>query len=273
MPAIMKRLFLALLLVAAAANAQMNRHPGLTPGNPPGDPFRLPTPATVTGTVSSVAGNIISLANGTVTLDASAAHIVDFNGKPVAVSSLTAGTLVVATVKPDNVAANAPIPAVLIGVSQPAAVTLTAPVTAVDVAHNTLTLLGRTIQVTANTSFAMPFPGGINGLAGIQPNELVTVQANPNGTQGLVAVSVLVMSMHIDRPEMIHGTVKSITGDAWVIHGSDKDVTVTVNAQTQIVGNPKVGDSVVVVALTDSSGKLVAVSIMKSMLPIFQLPH
>ncbi len=273
MSATMKRLSLALLLVAAVANAQVNRHRGLVPGNPPGDPFRLPAPAIVSGTVSAVSGNIISLANGTVTLDASAAHIVDLNGKPVAVNSLTAGTLVVATVKPDNVAANAPIPAVLIGVSQPAAVTLTGPVTAVDVPHNTLTLLGRTIQVTANTSFAMPFPGGINGLAGIQPNEIVTVQANPNGTQGLVAVSVLVMSVHVDRPELFHGTVKSITGDTWVIGGFDKDVTVTVNAQTQIAGNPKAGDSVLVLALTDSSGKLVAVSITKSMLPIFQFPH
>jgi hypothetical protein len=267
-----KRLSILLLFVAAAATAQMTRHRGAMP-TPGTDPLRMFSPAMVTGTVSSVSGNIISVANGTVTLDATGATIVDIGGKPVPLTSLTAGTLLVATVKSDNVAPNAPIPATRVAVSKPADVTLTGPVTAVDVAHNSLTLLGRTIQVTPQTSFGAPMPGiVVNGLTGIEPNELVVVQANPSG-QSLVAVSVLVMSMTIDHPELIRGTVKSIAADNWVISGHDNDATVAVNAQTQIVGNPKVGDTVDVLARTDSSGKLVAIAIMKSMMPIFQLPH
>jgi Domain of unknown function (DUF5666) len=269
-----KRLALVLLLAATVANAQVTRNRSVQPGTPPADPFRALAPATVSGTVSAVSGNIINVANGTVTIDASGARIVDTTGATVSLSSLTTGSLIVATVKSDNVAPNAPLQATLIAVSKPAALTLTGPVTSVDAAHNSFVLLGRTIQVTPQTSFASPFLGTtVKGLADVQPNELVAVQANPGGAQTIVAVSVLVMSMHIDRPEFFHAKVKSIAADAWVITENGKDVTVTVNAQTQIAGNPKAGDTVDVLALSDSSGKLVALSIVKSLLPIFQPPH
>jgi exosome complex RNA-binding protein Csl4 len=271
---IAKRLALALLLIAAAANAQPTRR-GSTPqpGQPPGDVYTLINPATVVGSVSAVSGNIISVANGTVTIDASTARVVDANGAAVALSSISTGSLIVATLKSDNVAANAPLPATFIAVSKPAALTLTGAVQAVDAAHNNFTLLGRTIQVTAQTSFGGPFIGtNVKSLADIQTNELVAVQANPGGTQTIVAVAVLLLSPHIDHPQVLHGTVKSIAADAWVIAINGKDTTVSVNAQTQIAGSPKVGDSVVVTALTDSSGKLVALSIIKSLLPIFQPP-
>jgi hypothetical protein len=270
----MKKLALVLLLTAAVANAQTQRHRDTPqPGTPAGDPIRALSPAIVSGTVGAISGNVISIANGTVTIDASAAKIVDNAGATVALGSITTGSLILATVKPDNVAANAPLPATLIAVSKPAALTLTGPVTAVDAAHNNFTLLGRTIQVTAQTSFGSPFLGTtVHGLSDIQPNELVDVQANPAGTQSIVAVSVLVMTMHVDAPRFFHGTVKSIAADAWVITTDGKDTTVTVNAQTQIVGSPKVGDTVYVMALTDSSGKLVALTISKLQLPIFQPP-
>lgn len=263
-----KAAVLALLLAASIASAATRQRVLRPP--------QLPSAATVTGTVSSVSGNIINVANGTVSLDASAATIVDLAGKLVSLSSLTTGTLIVATVKSDGIAPGAPIPATLIAVAKPADVTLTGPVTAVDVLHNTLTLLGRTIQVTPQTSFGGPFFGGsVHGVADIQPNELASVQANLSGAQSLVAVSVLVLSLHVDQTELIHGAVRSIAADAWVVNNAfeGKDVTVTVNAQTQIVGSPKVGDTVDVLARTDSSGKLVALSIIKSLLPIFQLPH
>jgi hypothetical protein len=276
-----KRFALALLLLAAAASAQPTRRgstpqPGQPPGQPglsPGGGYTLFTPSTVAGTVSAVSGNIISVANGTVTIDAGAARVVDANGAAVALSSITTGSLIVATLKSDNVAANAPLPATFIAVSKPAALTLTGAVQAVDAAHNNFTLLGRTIQVTSQTSFGSPFLGTtVHGLADVQPNELVAVQANPAGAQSIVAVSVLVMSMHIDAPRFFHGTVKSIAADAWVITTDGKDTTVTVNAQTLIVGSPKVGDTVDVLAITDSSGKLVALTISKLQLPIFQPP-
>src|SRR5436305_12401551 len=101
-----KRLALVLLLAAAVANAQMTRNRAAQPGTPPADPFRLLAPATVAGTVSAVAGNIIHVANGTVTIDASGARIVDTTGATVSLSSVTTGSLIVATVKSDNVAPN-----------------------------------------------------------------------------------------------------------------------------------------------------------------------
>jgi exosome complex RNA-binding protein Csl4 len=271
----MKKLALVLFLVfAAAANAQTTRR-GSTPqlGQPPGGVYTLISPATVAGTVSAVSGNIISVANGTVTIDASTAKVVDANGAAVTPSSIATGSLIVATLKSDNVAANAALPATFIAVSKPAALTLTGAVQAVDAAHNNFTLLGRTIQVTAQTSFGGPFLGtNVKSLADIQPNELVAVQANPGGAQTLVAAAVMLLSPHIDHPQVLHGTVKSIAADAWVIRVDGKDTTVAVNAQTQITGSPKVGDSVVVTAVTDSSDKLVALSIMRSLLPIFQPP-
>jgi hypothetical protein len=236
--------------------------------NRPVGPPQPQNVAMVSGTVSSVSGNIINVANGLVSIDATGAKIVGPNGADGTIAAVTPGSLVVATLKGDAVAANAPLPAVTIAVSKAAAVTLTGPVTAVDVAHSTLTLLGRTIQVTAQTSFGGPmFGAGVNGLADIQPNQLATVQANPGATQSLVAASVLVMSMTLDHPGFIHGTVKSIAADAWVITDHSGDVTVTVNAQTKIVGDPKVGDTVDVLTRTDSSSKLVAISIIKSLMP------
>src|SRR5437588_12693961 len=133
-----KRLSLVLLLAAVAvANAQTTRQRGTAPqpGTGISDPFHVLSAATVSGTVSAVAGNIISVANGTVTIDASGAKIVDTSGAAVALGSIATGSLIVATVKSDNVAPNAPLPATLIAVSKPAALTLTGPVTAVDAAH------------------------------------------------------------------------------------------------------------------------------------------
>jgi hypothetical protein len=259
---------LALLVAASIASAATRQRAARPP--------QFSSTATVSGTVSSVSGNIINVANGTVSIDATGARIVDTVGATASLSSVTTGSLIVATVKSDGIAPNAPIPATLIAVTKPAALTLTGPVTSVDVLHNTLTLLGKTIQVTPQTSFGGPFSGAqIHGVADIQPNELVAVQANPSGAQSLVAVSVLVISLHVDQTDFIHGAVRSIAADAWVVNDSfnGKDVTVTVNAQTLIVGSPKVGDAVDVLAHTDSSGKLVAISIIKSLLPIFQPPH
>lgn len=266
-----KRLALVLLLAAAAANAQWTRQKGSKPGEYTLQQF---APAIVSGTVSSVAGNIINVANGTVSLDAGGAKIVDTAGATTSLAAVTTGSLIVATVKSGDIAMYAPIPVTLVAVSRPSSLTLTGTVTAVDAAHNAFTLLGRTVEATFLTSFASPFLGAspVRGVADLKPNDLVSVQANPSG-QSIVAVSVLLMSMHVDRPEFFHGTVQSIAADAWVISDLSKDILVSVNAQTQIVGNPQVGSTVDVLALRDSSGKLVAISIIKSLLPIFQLPH
>jgi len=149
-----------------------------------------------------------------------------------------------------------------IAVMRSAQVTLNGPVQSVDAIGGTLTLLGRTIHVTADTSFGGS--RGARGLSDILPNQIVQVQANAVGGS-LVATSVLVFFQSPPPSIYIHGTAKSIGTDSWVItDGRGKDVTVVVNAQTKIIGDPKVGDSVDVLISVDSAGANVALSIMKS---------
>jgi uncharacterized protein DUF5666 len=243
-----------LILMINSAAAQRGRAV-----NPP--PFPIPG-TTVAGFVNSVSGSLISLAGGLVTVDSSQATITDDHGTSLNAASIKAGSFIVALLKTADVAANAPLPALTIGVTTLAQVTLSGPVQSVDRIGNTFMLLGRTIRVVANTSF-----GGsrtVRGIADLSANDLVQVQANAvNGV--LVASSVLVFAPIPQPPTLIHGTVKSIGTDAWIITDSrGREITVHVNAQTKIVGSPKVGDMVDVLANLDSANNYIAISIIPS---------
>jgi hypothetical protein len=238
-----------LLLAASLANAQTQAMP-------------LDKP-TVTGVVSSVSGHIVKVANDTVAIDASAAEIVDTADAKVSFAAITPGSLIVATVKSDDVAANAPILATrIIAMSKSVEVSLTGALTAIDVAHNTFTILGKTVQVTPQTTYYGPgYDGVTRGVADIERNHLAIVQARPGNTQSLVAKSVFLVSASVELQNLIHGTVKSIAANAWRIN----DVNVIVMPDiTKIVGNPKVGDSVDVRGRYDLSNKPVALTITKS---------
>ena len=67
-------------------------------------------------------------------------------------------------------------------------------------------------------------------------------------------------------PEISHieGRVKSIGATSWVIteNRSLRDITVLIDAQTKIVGSPKAGDLVEVLARTTDSRSLLAISII-----------
>src|SRR4029077_7497272 len=144
---------------------------------------------TVSGLVTGVSGSIISLANGLVTLDASTANILGNDGVVASVASITPGSLIFAVLKSADSAPNAPLPVATLAVTRIAQVTLSGPVQSVDPIAGTLTLLGRTIHVTADTSI-----GGNRGagtLGDILPNEVVQVQANAVAGS-LVATSILV---------------------------------------------------------------------------------
>ncbi len=241
-----------LLLIATAALAQ-ERSRVTTPPRPSAG-------RTVSGTVSSVAGSLILLANGLVTIDTTGAAI---SGDASSVSAIVPGSLVFAVIKDGDVAANAPLPASFVGVSRVSPVTLSGPVTSVDLANSTLTLLGRTIHVTAQTTFeGFPIGPAAHGLSDIVAGEVVQVDAT--GSAGaLVATNVRVLVFPV-RLTIVHGVVKTIASDFWVITSDGKDVTVAVNAKTVIVGGPKVGDTVDVAANADSAGHYTAVSIIKS---------
>src|SRR5712691_8339166 len=198
----MLRKFLgALILVVAATAWAQNR--GRVVG-----PIPVPIPgSTISGFVTAVNGNTIELASGLVTIDASRATITDEHG--VAVTTITPGSLIFAILR-----SGTPLQASSIVVTKIPQVTLSGTAQAVNVAAGTLQLLGVTIHANADTSF-----GGshnVRGLADIVPNDVVQVQANAVGSS-LVASSILVFAPMPQLPTLIHGTVKSIGTDSWVI--------------------------------------------------------
>lgn len=219
---------------------------------------KRPSGATVSGIVSSVSGNLIQLAGGLVTVDATGASVVVDRGKSGSVAEIQSGMLLFATLKSSDVAANAPLPAEVITATRFSATTFFGPVQSVDVGSGSFKILGRTIFVTNDTSF-----GGVRSLTELLPNSIVQVQADVSGNR-LVASSVLVIVPDLPVVAGAHGTVKSITADSWVIaRERESDLTLVVNAQTKIVGEPKVGDTVEVLYRIDNANANVAISIVK----------
>lgn len=228
-----------------------------------------PTPkvdaATVHGVVTSVQGNLIAIADGLVTIDASSARIMIGRGEKDSVAEIETGMLIFATVKaPEQ--ANAPLVATTIAATRIADATLFGTVEAVDNANHTITLLGRTIQLDAHTSVSVE----------VLPNQIVQVQTESvNGR--LVATSVLVVVPVVPSVHTARGTVKSIAPDAWVIEQDGKSLTLVIDAQTKIAGSPKVGDRVEVLYRIDSAHANVAIAITRFEVPdvpsIPQLTH
>lgn len=218
---------------------------------------RINTGATAGGIVSSVNGNLIHLAGGTITIDATGAKIN---------TTIEPGMILFATLKSSDVAPGAPLQAATVTVTRIPDGTLFGPVQSVDVASNTFTLLGRTIHVTSETSF-----GGLHksrdsvkpGLADILPNHIVQVTADESNGR-LIASSVLLLAPMPPEVHATNGKVKTIGASSWVIERErGGDITVLVDAQTKIVGSPKAGDEVEVLYRVDSANAFVAISIIK----------
>jgi hypothetical protein len=248
-----KSILLLSLILCATVSAQERRRPSLPPS--------LVSGATVSGVVTAVSGNLIQLANGLVAIDASGATIRGADDSATTMAAIHAGDLIFAALKPGDVAANAPLQAAFIGVTSLSAVTLTGAVTSVNAANNTLTLLGRTVQVNTSTVFSGIHPNEALKLSDIVPNEIVSVDANVAGGV-LVATAIHVLAPVPMPAAYMRGTVKSISNTSWVITVNSKDITIVVNAQTKIAGNPKVGDTVDVVTSTDSANNYVALTII-----------
>lgn len=213
--------------------------------------------ATAGGIVTAVNGNLIQLADGAITIDATNAKIN---------STIEPGMILFATLERSDVAPNAPLPAATITVTRLPDGTLFGPVQSVDTARSTFTLLGRTIHVNADTSF-----GGLQksrdtakpGLSDILPNHIVQVTVDERNGQ-LLAKTVLLIAPAPPEIHTTRGTVKNIGTASWVIERErGDDITVLIDAQTKIVGSPKAGDVVEVLYRVDSSNAFVAISIIK----------
>jgi len=244
------RRFLPLLLIATAALAQSR-----------GRAVMPPTPAganTVSGTVSSISGSTIFIANGLISIDTTSAKFVG--------DDVTLGAFVTAALKSGDVAPNAPLAATVIMVAHIPQATLSGTVTSVDIVANKFTLLGRTINVTPETSFSGLLTLRRMTLADVFPSMLVAVEANVAGG-ALTARSVEVLTPLRIAPTRFTGFVKSIGPTQWPVGlgpaGSlAPDFLVAVDANTKIIGDPKVGDRVNVVGELTSTG-FTALSITK----------
>ena len=218
---------------------------------------------TVTGTVSSVSGNLIQIAGGIITIDASEAKIAVGHGREGTIADVKPGMQLFAALRASNPSLHGALPAVVITVTDSADVTLSGEVQTVDVAAKTFSLLNQTILTDANTSF-----GGYKREAGttfadIQPNVIVYVAADVvNGK--LLAREVLIVAPAPPQAGHARGTVQTIGTDSWTIRTeSGETITLVVNAQTKIAGSPKVGDTVEVLYTINSANEKVAVSIIK----------
>jgi hypothetical protein len=244
-----KLLVLVLLALASFASARTR---AVSPGGVMDEAERRASGSTVSGLVTGVNGSLISIAGGLVTIDATGAKVT---------GTIEPGAMIFATVRTENGA----LLATNIVATRIADATISGNVDSVDVPNHTLTILGRTIHVTAETSF-----GGIHhrdssfGLDDILAGQLAAVQAeNVNGR--LVATSVLVLAPVTPSVHTTRGTVKSIGNHEWTIDRADNagPLTLVIDAQTKIIGTPKVGDTVEVLYRVDSANANVAIAIMK----------
>lgn len=247
---------LALLLLATIASARTRAVAG--GGGGMDEAQRRAAASSVSGIVTSVNGNVIALAGGLVTIDATGAHTT---------GTIEPGAMVFATVTNDN----GTLRASNVLATRIADATITGTVDHVDTTNHTLTVLGRTITITNDTSIGgMAHRDGGLTLGDIVAGELVAVQAeNVNGH--LVATTVIVLAPIAPQVDAVRGTVKSIGTDSWVIEREGgAAMTFTIDAHTKITGTPKVGDTVEVLYRIDSAHANIAVAIVKFERP--QLP-
>lgn len=226
-----------------------------------------PPPAAIEGTISSLhapiagGGPIVSILDGLVWFDATGATVRFGDGTPGTTDDLAAGQRVVAFV--DATASPLKASAIVV-LLQRTDVTLTGKVEAVDPPARTLTVLGFTVTVTEATVFGGPRDGtGQAGLEDVKVGDLVLVAAKADSGR-LVATRVMKLSPSPTPTVRLHGVVESIGTEAWTLLLRDgTSAVVKVDAETKVVGEPRAGDEVDVLARRLSDGSLLAILIAK----------
>ena len=233
-------LFVSCSLVAAIATARIAPSGGQS----------------VTGIVTAVDGSRISLLDGRITIDVSNAIVRSEYG-PGDVADIRPGDRISAMVTREAAAPD--LVARMIQIHSSSDAILSGTVEAVDTAGDTITVLGRTIRVTAATIIR-----GLGGLrhesvASILPGQEVRVDID--GSQpGLTARSILIVSPIPEMFGSVIGVVESIENNVWTIR-ADRTIRVTTTEETRIIGTPVVDDRVLVNFRTDAAGQHFALSI------------
>jgi hypothetical protein len=256
----MSRKPLVLLFAVLFTITALAKDRAVASSKPGGPPAAIGSGASVTGEVTAVSGNLITLAAGLVTIDATNAKILNGDGAAT-IAAVQPGALIIATLQETDGGSTGPLMATAIAILRNADVTFTGTTQSVDVAGSQFTLLGRTIKVNAGTTF-VNF-GDQASIASLQANTLVIVEADV-AAGALVATRITLISPIPPRPHVVSGVVKSIGTAEWVITIDQHDTTFVVNASTKILGSPKAGDKVDVLYTVDTAHANVALSIIKS---------
>jgi hypothetical protein len=266
---------LLLVLLTVTQAAVVGQPPRAVKGTPalgpslPSDPFRSPVSgAAVTGTVASVQGSIITLNSGgapAIRIDAAPAKFLG-EARLVTLADVKAGVRITAYISTTPApAAGAALPAQLITIEDLPGLVVTGPLQSIDVPQKRFTVLGITLTADATTSFssAFPFFAPIKNVGDLAVGQMVNVSGEFSGG-AIVAKRVQLLTPVIPITATFNGTVKSISATAWVLTGGDgQDVTVTIDGQTKIIGSPKAGDRVQVIANVDTAHNYVAVLILR----------
>ena len=209
----------------------------------------MPTPATggnVTGIVTTVSGPLISVLNGTVTIDATGATFTARRDNAT-IADVKPGVQIIASIRNPQAAPGTLLQASHVMILDAPDGTLSGPVQAVDLPANAITLLGARILVPS-------------GVSGIKPGDTAIVQVNVTGS-ALVAESIVILPPIPNAT--LEGVVRSIGATSWVIG----ETTVIVTAQTKIDPSIKIGDTVLVVGNADASGQITATAIYPARRP------
>ena len=275
MPRCLGRTAVTLALIAACLSMSAGTHRAATPpANPAdlaGDALGLGpmSGAAIRGAVASVQGTLITLNTGgapAITIESSAAKFINDHSSTSSLADIKAGTRITAFINTaPTLQPSSSLRAQLITIESQPDLELTGSIDSIDAPHSRFVVLGITISADANTSFGSTFPtfAAIKGVGDLGLGQVVNVTARfASGT--ILATNVQVTLPTIQPPAILLGTVKSISATSWVIAAHDgKETTISIDAQTKILGDPKAGDSVQVMAIIDSAHNYRAIAIVK----------
>jgi len=268
-------------LVVALLLLFSGRHVSADAGIPLPSPS-LTRPSTIDSTVTKVTGMVLDLVGGQIQIDVSGAAITngdDPNAGPLPSTAIPVGARVVAQVTileilPPTSFPPPPLPATSVVVFLPRDGRLAGTIEGVDVANGKFGMFYRAIATNSDTTWSGVGPNGpVRGIGDLAAGMYATV-AVVASSGGLLAASVNAIGF-VPPPELFafRGPVQTITSTAWTIAGR----TVQVDSGTKIVGDPKVGDIVDVVAFVHdpppgsmAPSYLVALSITKA--PVITSP-
>jgi len=262
-------LVVALFLTLLGAGRDASADDGIPLG-----PVPLAKASTVEGTVSKIAGTVLDLIEGQIQIDVATATITgadDREANPLPTSGILVGARVVAQVTvPDVIPAVFPPPplaATNVVVFQTRAGQLAGTIQSVDAAGGKFTLLFHGVSTSSATKWSGEGPkGSVKGIGDLAAGMFATVSVV--NSSGLLATAVDAFGF-VTLPELIafRGLVETITPTAWSIAGRG----IRIDSDTKIVGDPKVGDTVDVLARiqnpppgTFGPTSIVAISISKA---------